>query len=1007
MGGDFYLFIFLLFIVTLTLFSTAALKMKWWITICISIICLPGMSLYFEQLANTVLARIEPTIIDIILPIYSLLYIVTSYIVAKSIVKQYNKVSLLLTVSLTGFFIVFFPKIIVTQIEILLTLLIDASIASVTSTSISLLILWSIVAYPSVRKRLTELRGREPNYQKYIEKAKKAFDNKKYGRALRFYKKIITILQKRLPLNVAQRETLGKAYLGMGTIFQAKKDTISAVDWYNKALNLILVRALPDTAVILLGHNFCQNKDKSDRAVEVFLRFIKLKSLGGTTKKVYSFLESMCHIDEAQTLGIRKKAVALNERVLSANPKIEWAHYYFGVGSFLNNKAANAKIHLSNAIKLNSERALSYYWLGKSYLDTNQIDNAVNYFLKFIKLIPPDKEIFKQAEAYFYIGESFIRHLGGFSENIDPSIVENSKKLERAITYFKQAILKDSNNANYYFCLAQTLSLTRNHDKAIGAYQKAIVIDTKNSDYLFFLANELKKIGNFEEAKEKIIRALALKERNEYYKLLADLYLITNNYEEAENQCLKVFGLKKGWDFETFCILVPALYHQAKYSGVVNIFKTSPIEIKVTKESQNSVLCIARSYSHLGSFGKAVGWYEKLIEKEERLEVLYYCGCALANKGDYERALAQFDKIIGQGSDYNDRAILQRGHIFLKTGKLKEAEKDYKKAYEIAPGNTDILSALGCLYYNSGDLKEAFSWFTRTLEIDSSHSLSRFGIGIIKEKQGEITEAVKEYELVLKNRGVSLPVHIRLGIFYYRQSNYQKALEYLEQVRKSGNESAPLLFYMGMALLFCKQINKALEMWNKLHSYYPDDTRLELNIYRAHYLLGCQYTKEGKYQEAISEWGEYLKKYDVDEITKRDLGELYFRAGVAELINGRSEDINGVKDLFDKAMELDSNNQIYLYYNGLCNHRIRNHTECIAQLNRLLEVKPDDPRVKYHIGLSLLAKGEKEKAINVFNELAKREDKDAYANHAVWIIANEYIKEGHYNEAISILEALI
>ena len=44
--------------------------------------------------------------------------------------------------------------------------------------------------------------------------------------------------------------------------------------------------------------------------------------------------------------------------------------------------------------------------------------------------------------------------------------------------------------------------------------------------------------------------------------------------------------------------------------------------------------------------------------------------------------------------------------------------------------------------------------------------------------------------------------------------------------------------------------------------------------------------------------------------------------------------------------------------------------------------------------------------MNIFNELAKGENKDIYTEYALEVIANVHIKQGNYNEAISILETL-
>ena len=58
------------------------------------------------------------------------------------------------------------------------------------------------------------------------------------------------------------------------------------------------------------------------------------------------------------------------------------------------------------------------------------------------------------------------------------------------------------------------------------------------------------------------------------------------------------------------------------------------------------------------------------------------------------------------------------------------------------------------------------------------------------------------------------------------------------------------------------------------------------------------------------------------------------------------------------------------------------------------------------MALTLLNKGEKENAMNIFHELAQKDENNSYVSHAAWIIANEHIKENNYDKAISHLEAV-
>ena len=101
--------------------------------------------------------------------------------------------------------------------------------------------------------------------QRYLEKAKLAFDNKDYDRAQKLYEKIIKILALKKPayLAVSLKMILGEACLGLGIIYEIKGNLSSAINFYNKALNSdIPVSSLPDTATILLGNMYADDTDR-------------------------------------------------------------------------------------------------------------------------------------------------------------------------------------------------------------------------------------------------------------------------------------------------------------------------------------------------------------------------------------------------------------------------------------------------------------------------------------------------------------------------------------------------------------------------------------------------------------------------------------------------------------------------------------------------------------------------------------------------------------------------
>jgi len=421
------------------------------------------------------------------------------------------------------------------------------------------------------------------------------------------------------------------------------------------------------------------------------------------------------------------------------------------------------------------------------------------------------------------------------------------------------------------------LSLLNIHEPAISAYKKAIGINSKNSAYYYLLAVELKKLQRYQDAIENVVSAVSIDDQDKYHQLLAGLYLLTGNYSASENECLKIYGRNNVHDAEIFCLLTYALYQQSKYAPIVDICEKYPGKLTVNKEYPDTYYYIARAYSNSDMFGKATEWYIKAIETKERTDAVYHLGCALANKGDYDKALTAFDRIIGKETEYQPLAYLQRGLVYSKLNQLKDAEDDFIKAYSLTPENIDILYSIGRYYYLAGTVEQALKYMSELPGMDWDHFEARFIRGHIYEKQGDIKAAISEYTSLIANLvgdtayikiwpGTAIyqkfespldhdslisQCRLRLGILYFKQSDNKRAFKYLQQAYQSANKSDALLFYYGLICAVNNNFVLALQSWNELLARYPDDERLKANIHRVHYLLGCSYIKENKFTEAI------------------------------------------------------------------------------------------------------------------------------------------------------------
>ena len=237
-----------------------------------------------------------------------------------------------------------------------------------------------------------------------------------------------------------------------------------------------------------------------------------------------------------------------------------------------------------------------------------------------------------------------------------------------------------------------------------------------------------------------------------------------------------------------------------------------------------------------------------------------------------------------------------------------------------------------------------------------------------------------------------------------RQFQYAAAVEQLEPLLRSGQQDDAVLFYLGTALLFRERPADTVDLWSRLYERHPDDERLALNIARARYTLGAQHVAQGRYLEAAAEWERYLERYPEDDKTAQNLAQIYFSLAMRELQGQPEGRLGQAPELLRQALERDRNDPRANYYYALCALKLNQYDECLARL-RWLAASVPEPRVVYHLGLCLLRKGETGQAFQVLEDLATRDSQSDCGRLAAWIVANEHIRAGRYEEAAAALSS--
>ncbi len=782
---------------------------------------------------------------------------------------------------------------------------------------------------------------------------------------------------------------LGRASLLLGQIDEAAGMPSAAFEHYVEARKA--GTHLPAPAIRLMAERYAEKGTTGDDVMFLYLAYIGLPA--PHSDKVLTVLSNVCRVTEDMKPAERKAAADLNRRVISVDPGIEWAHYYYGLASFLDGRIVEALEELNRARALSEERPLTFYWLGVCHLQQAEPNveaaiAAIDRYLAFPEAGGKSRK--REARACNELGKRLAARVGGFETTESCSSGERHTTLTRAIHYLEMATARHS-DPPYWFDLGRAYSLSGATASAIGALENAANGAPREKTYLYRLAVEKNRVGDHAGAQAALQQAIEID--NKYVEaqvLLGQILLDQGRFGAAEQHFRKALKQRKQ-DGACIALLVRSLYGQGKHEEVASQADNLPPSVLSAKTQPEAVFLVARSYARAGRFADAARWLENLGHERR---ALYYLGCAQANNQQLTEARASFEALTAGGDEFATRALVQRGHVLLAQGERAEAQKSYLAAVERDGPGAGALYGLGALAYEAEDYSTAVSWFVRALSAEPANSQTRFALGAALERQGQIPAARTTYAAIPVDAPCGVAAALRAGVLSCRLGHYPEALDCFEKCAAAGDDSDAFLLYRGTAQVLSGRLEEGMADWSRLHERHPDNERLALNQTRAQYMLGAREITAGNYKAALTAWEQYLERYPADEKTARDLAELHFRAALAELDREGGPDAAKAAEHLRQAVARDPANPTYSYYLALSELRIGNHRACAEALSRLMETGGRQPRLVYHLGLCLIHAGKSEEAARLLAEVKSDANGNGYGRYAAWAIANEHLRQG-------------
>ena len=227
-------------------------------------------------------------------------------------------------------------------------------------------------------------------------------------------------------------------------------------------------------------------------------------------------------------------------------------------------------------------------------------------------------------------------------------------------------------------------------------------------------------------------------------------------------------------------------------SSFIGLGKTV-LKITVSKEGYDPTIIPHLEISSIRNPDQEIRLLERAsIEgiDQSDAQVVYQKANDLYEAGDYEKALAMFNKFIELQPDlYSVRINVGNCYVKLREydkaiqefefvlNKLNEEETDLKGSVVAA----SLYASLGELYLDQGKLEEAKEYFEKSIAIDPSDYALAYNVAEILFNSGKTDEAINYYNLAIKTNPAWPNSYLKLGYCYLNKGETDAALTYFQK----------------------------------------------------------------------------------------------------------------------------------------------------------------------------------------------------------------------------------
>ena len=406
----------------------------------------------------------------------------------------------------------------------------------------------------------------------------------------------------------------------------------------------------------------------------------------------------------------------------------------------------------------------------------------------------------------------------GYKSYLKGLLLLKQGKPDVAISEFERTLAYDSNATSVYKDLALVQMQQGNINSALESAKKLQELEKDNVKTQMFLGSFYLSINELALAKQSWEKVLELEPENEMATVyLASYYYSDNKLKESidywtkflEQQPESAEGyFQLGLTQEKLGMLDEALESYKKVT-----------EIKM--EAQEAFLARARIYENKKQYNLAIQEYKEYAKLfSGNIAILTYLGKCYFEEKKY----AEAEEVVLKAKEISsDNVVLNYllGMIYEKQGKIDEATEIFESIVKIEPTASNY-TRLGYYYALKQDFKAAEKQFDKALEKEplNSEILYLAGLNYIDSKKYNKAKEVLEQSVYL--RPDLLDAKFYLALSYDKLKKFYRTEQLLKEIIEADPNNEKALNYLGYSYTEkVIHLDEAEQMLKKVVSLQP------------------------------------------------------------------------------------------------------------------------------------------------------------------------------------------